>query len=474
MKRTWLVLALAGMVGPVCAAVNEVRVVAVQPEVQFHKAGTPDDAWLPVEKDTVLQQGDEISCDPDGAATLQFADNSTVVVKNTTQLKIASFFTEGGVVKTEILLKMGEVAAKVHKSEATKSDFRIKSPTGTASVRGTELKEVSYNPVNGMKVVLVEGFANLAGTRGTTQVTANEEGQVDGKGDTKSPVQTQSDDFTADTVITGSSDSEYDLVDGQVTNQQLGTGITDATGGSDGVATVATENLVGDVAVARVIDFNDGAIPADITAESAAVTAPGAFGPSSADGTNQLTITTGGENGNVGFAALSANFPTGATMEIQFDHNFITTEEPGQFFANDDEFTAQLVSNGNHTVLARHSVFSSSFKQIDPSTLPASMNLPGGNQPEVAFETGFQRFKGTVQIPAGDLELLFLVRDGDTAPGVPDTIVESAAQIDNISATVLTQSSGGVTVITPIGDFTGTGAGTHPVPLPAQVRLPGQ
>jgi hypothetical protein len=111
------------------SAINQVRAVAVHPGVQVHKAGTPEDDWVEVCKDTVLNQGDEISCDPDGNVTLQFSDNSTVVVRNTTQLKIASFFTEGGVVKTEILLKMGEVAAKVHKSEATKSDFRIKTPS---------------------------------------------------------------------------------------------------------------------------------------------------------------------------------------------------------------------------------------------------------------------------------------------------------------------------------------------------------
>jgi hypothetical protein len=137
------------------AAVNEVRVVAVQPDVQFHRAGGGDDDWCTVHKDTVLQQGDEISCDPDGAVTLQFADNSTVVVKNTTQLKIASFFTEGGVVRTEILLKMGEIAAQVNKSEATKSDFRIKEPTGTASVRGT-LFSVAYDP--GSKTGLLSVF----------------------------------------------------------------------------------------------------------------------------------------------------------------------------------------------------------------------------------------------------------------------------------------------------------------------------
>jgi hypothetical protein len=91
------------------AAINEVRVVAVQPSVTVHRAGAPDDEWCEVEKGDILKQGDEISCDPDGAITLGFADNSTVVVKNTSQLKIASFFTSGGVVRTEILLKMGEV-----------------------------------------------------------------------------------------------------------------------------------------------------------------------------------------------------------------------------------------------------------------------------------------------------------------------------------------------------------------------------
>jgi FecR protein len=129
------------------AAINEVRIVAVIPGVQYHKEGSPDDDWCEVEKGTVLKQGDEISTDPDGSVTLAFADNSTITLRNTTQLKIASFFTEGGVVRTEIVLKMGEVAAKVNKSEATKSDARIKTPTGTASVRGTTFS-VFYDPTS--------------------------------------------------------------------------------------------------------------------------------------------------------------------------------------------------------------------------------------------------------------------------------------------------------------------------------------
>jgi hypothetical protein len=166
------------------AADNEIRIVALAQGIQFHKAGTPEDDWRTACKDTVLQQGDEISCDPDGAVTLQFADNSTVVVKNTTQLKIASFFTEGGVVKTEILLKMGEVAAQVHKSEATKSDFRIKSPTGTASVRGTDFS-VAYDPgAKAMLTTVREGIVEVDPEKPdltTAMLTAGQQVEVTAK-----------------------------------------------------------------------------------------------------------------------------------------------------------------------------------------------------------------------------------------------------------------------------------------------------
>ena len=85
----------------------------------------------------VMKPGDQISCDPDGTAVVAYADNSSFTIRHTTLLSVSSFFAEGGVVRLEILLKMGEVAAKVNKSEATKSDLQIKSPTATASVRGT-------------------------------------------------------------------------------------------------------------------------------------------------------------------------------------------------------------------------------------------------------------------------------------------------------------------------------------------------
>jgi hypothetical protein len=164
------------------AADNEVRIVALKQSVQVHKAGTPEDAWVDACKDTVLQQGDEISCDPDGSVTLQFADNSTAVIFDTTQLKIASFFTEGGVDKTLFLLQQGRILAKLPpKDFGRPSDFRIKSPTGTASVRGTVFS-VSYDPGSrSMLTTTQEGVVEVDPDKAglpTVQVPAGKEVEV--------------------------------------------------------------------------------------------------------------------------------------------------------------------------------------------------------------------------------------------------------------------------------------------------------
>src|SRR5438067_133533 len=62
---------------------------------------------------------------------------------------------------------MGEVAAQVNKSAATKSDFKIKSPTGTISVRGT-IFSVFADPVAKATITSVQ--------RGVVQVDPTKPG----------------------------------------------------------------------------------------------------------------------------------------------------------------------------------------------------------------------------------------------------------------------------------------------------------
>ena len=117
------------------APVNEVKIISLKGAAEVKYAGCGE--WKLLAPGATLKQGDELNVDPDGEVVLEFGDNSRVTVRETSQLKIASFFTQGGIARTELLLKVGQFAAKVNKSETTRSDFRVKSPSGPGSVRGT-------------------------------------------------------------------------------------------------------------------------------------------------------------------------------------------------------------------------------------------------------------------------------------------------------------------------------------------------
>lgn len=143
------------------APVNEVRVISLKPAAEFKRAGCGE--WVELREGTTLKQGDELNVDPDGEVTLEFGDNSKVTIQETTQLKIASFFTEGGIVRTELLLKVGQVAAKVNKTETTRSDFRIKSPTHTSSVRGTAFSMFYDRGAKTSLVSVREGVVSVEG-----------------------------------------------------------------------------------------------------------------------------------------------------------------------------------------------------------------------------------------------------------------------------------------------------------------------
>jgi hypothetical protein len=121
------------------ASLSELHVVSVKPDAYFHKGGTPADAILPVEKNTVLKQGDYLFTDPDGEVVLGYADNSTTTLPPDSGVSITSYFLDGGAVRVEIQLKMGKIQENYNrhcKDYGPKSDFRIKAPTGTISVRG--------------------------------------------------------------------------------------------------------------------------------------------------------------------------------------------------------------------------------------------------------------------------------------------------------------------------------------------------
>ncbi|MFN4217518.1 MAG: FecR domain-containing protein, partial [Brevinematales bacterium] len=70
--------------------------------------------------------------------------------------------TAGENVSTDVGLKNGTVEVKYTKPPQGKVEFRVQTPKGTASVRGTE-EVVSYDAIQGMRVTVVSGRVEALG-----------------------------------------------------------------------------------------------------------------------------------------------------------------------------------------------------------------------------------------------------------------------------------------------------------------------
>ena len=74
----------------------------------------------------------------------------------------------------KVTSEIGKVKVKFKKVEGIKSSFKIQTPSGTASVRGTE-EEVSYFPGIGMHVVVIEGIIDVIDNAGQSLPTYQDE-----------------------------------------------------------------------------------------------------------------------------------------------------------------------------------------------------------------------------------------------------------------------------------------------------------
>lgn len=132
-KRISLLLVTASIfAGQAFAAPLEAKVKSVTGKVE-RKEST---SWVALKAGDTLKSGDVISTGFDSQAVL-IVGESTVTVKALTRLTLAQLMASNTKDKASIVLDSGSVKASV-KHSSKKADFTVKTPSATASVRGTE------------------------------------------------------------------------------------------------------------------------------------------------------------------------------------------------------------------------------------------------------------------------------------------------------------------------------------------------
>jgi hypothetical protein len=120
-------------------------------DVSIRRAGG---AFVDANGGEELREGDDVSTGLDGYATLKLANGSTVTIKPDTQANLASLLRQQNDIRVRVNLKLGQIEAKIAKSQTSIPSFSIRTPNATASVRGTAFS-VFYDPGSRATVVSV-------------------------------------------------------------------------------------------------------------------------------------------------------------------------------------------------------------------------------------------------------------------------------------------------------------------------------
>lgn len=103
--------------------------------------------WAAVSKDMDLNIGDRIRTGPDGRVALKFQDGSRLNMGNSSEMELTEFLVRKDSRSAAFTLSSGKIRAFVSRFSGN-SDFRIKTPTGVAGVKGTDFIMMSHGPAN--------------------------------------------------------------------------------------------------------------------------------------------------------------------------------------------------------------------------------------------------------------------------------------------------------------------------------------
>jgi hypothetical protein len=130
---TVIALVLVGTTA-IGAAAQSVEISEVNGLVRIHDGSG---SWSVAEPGDTLNRGMAVSTGFDGKAVIQVGPAS-VAVEPVTYLTLSQLTEEAGVSRTQVGLSFGRVNAEVKRADSLETNFEVRSPESTASVKGTE------------------------------------------------------------------------------------------------------------------------------------------------------------------------------------------------------------------------------------------------------------------------------------------------------------------------------------------------
>jgi hypothetical protein len=143
------------------------RTVTGKVEIQ-----NPGEAWQPASTGMEVPVKATISTGFGGGAVLQVGA-STLTIRQLTRLRIDELATQNNVNRTNLVMPVGRIRTEVKSAAGTTTDFKLRSPVSTASVRGTgfETDGVTLSVFESIVAFLSESGISINVNTGETGVS---------------------------------------------------------------------------------------------------------------------------------------------------------------------------------------------------------------------------------------------------------------------------------------------------------------
>jgi hypothetical protein len=155
MKKAWLGMMLLGLflLGGGMATAQEAVIRKISGNVEVK---APGGGWVSAEVGRKLERSAQISTGFKSGALLAVG-NSTITVRPLTRLTVEELTVSEGNELIDLNLRVGRVRAEVVPPPGRKTEFTVRSPMATASVRGTSFE------FDGMRLNVEEGRVYISG-----------------------------------------------------------------------------------------------------------------------------------------------------------------------------------------------------------------------------------------------------------------------------------------------------------------------
>lgn len=169
------VMALAFLATAASAQNVSAKIIIMEGDVTVKVDDKSD--WTKASLNQELKEGAYVMTAFESMCELEFMDRSKMKVKELSKIQINKFSTEAKKVDTQVTLYNGTVRAAVHKEVDKNTQFQVKTPVSTISVRGTE-KEITAQPGFGTTVNTISGVVQVTNNVGQSVEVKKDESTV--------------------------------------------------------------------------------------------------------------------------------------------------------------------------------------------------------------------------------------------------------------------------------------------------------